>query len=257
MSLYLNLQGYIIDGDGEIILDMISHEPIHTDKSICIDKQVYNIESLYNYIKYYYNNNVLATIPHNREPFTEDILQNINSKLNETYCSETYCSYKSEIIIELIKLSKFSKKTQEYLLYLEYEQRKSILKKYDHLLNNDISEEIIKDAIKYNYISLLFVPIDKMTNDVIKFALKNNSRSLQYVPDYLKTEEIIKLAVQNDGDALQYVPDYLKTEEIIKLAVRNDYTFNSKKINYILLMLLLHIIYYTLHIKLTNFFINN
>jgi hypothetical protein len=216
------------------IEDPITHEPIPKDRAITIHKQLYDANSLSKYIE---SNKLFATIPHNREPFTEQMLRDIYDK--------STCS-KSDIIIELIILLKFScpKGTQKIILSLEPEQRKILLgfldykikilmklslininyllKNYCYLLSTNITEEIIKEAVKKNYISLLLIPEDKMTDEICALAVKNNGFSLQYVPIEKQTDEIIKLAVQNEGLALQYVPDDRMTDEIIKLAIENN-----------------------------------
>jgi hypothetical protein len=66
---------------GNLILDPINHEPIPLNKSllIYINKQAYNKNSLIKYIEHLYNEKILATIPHNRQPFTEEILEEINN----------------------------------------------------------------------------------------------------------------------------------------------------------------------------------
>ena len=56
----------------------ITYEPIHKDRAILINKQLYDAKSLYKYIE----SNINATIPHNREPFTQEMLQDIYNKSN-------------------------------------------------------------------------------------------------------------------------------------------------------------------------------
>ena len=58
--------------------DLITYEPIHKDRAILIHKQLYDAKSLYKYIE----SNRNATIPHNREPFTQEMLQDIYNKSN-------------------------------------------------------------------------------------------------------------------------------------------------------------------------------
>ena len=98
-------------------LDIITHEPIHIERAIYIHKQVYDANSLLESIVYSYKHNEIATIPHNREPYTKEMLLNIYYKSDP----------KSEIIIEIIKLLKFPKETQIILLSLSPEKRKIIL----------------------------------------------------------------------------------------------------------------------------------
>jgi hypothetical protein len=236
-----NEDGYIIDcaAHGEIILDPIKLEPIHKNKSIFIHTKFYDVESLYDHIVYDYNNNILATIPHNRQSFTEQILQEINNKLNN----------ESEIIIEIINLLKFPKKTHEYILFLEKDKRTIILgfedykinilillseddindlfNNYDYLLSSNVSEEDIKKAVSKNYQSLLFLDIARISfaiecEHIIKIALKNSYFALKYIPYKLMTEEIIKFAIRHDYKAFQFVPSEKMTDKIIRFAVKID-----------------------------------
>jgi hypothetical protein len=224
-----NSDGYIIDNNGIEIICQICKEAININihKYIIIQGKVYNVKSLLNYILYEFNKEKqIPRIPHNiREPITEEILQNINNKI----------SNKSEIIIEIINLLKFPKKTQEYLLALEEEQRKIILdfedykikiliklseddvdllfKQYHYLLNNDISEEVIKDAVKKCYKSLLFVPTYKITKEMFNLANKKDAIPLKYIEFQNKKEPSDKM-----------------TKEITNLSVRNGY--KKLKLNY-------------------------
>ena len=97
-----------MDSDSQNV-DPITYEPIDKDRAVSIHKQVYDANSLSAIIIYYYMRHVIATIPHNREPFTKEMLLHIYDKSNP----------KSEIIIELIKLLKFPKETQTILLSLK------------------------------------------------------------------------------------------------------------------------------------------
>ena len=58
--------------------DPLTFEPIHKDRAILIHKQLYDAKSLYKYIE----SNINATIPHNRKPFTQEMLLDINIKSN-------------------------------------------------------------------------------------------------------------------------------------------------------------------------------
>ena len=215
------------------IEDPITYEPIHKDRAILIHKQLYDANSLSKYIE----SNINATIPHNRESFSEEMLRDIYDK--------STCS-KSEIIIELIILLKFScsKKIQKIILSLEPKQRKILLgfpdykikilmklsfinidyllTKYNYLLNTNITEEIIKEAVQKYCISLLLIPDHKITEEIIKEAVKYNEYAFEFVPDDKKTDEIIKLAIRNYGCLLQYVPKDKMTDEIIKQAVQKQ-----------------------------------
>jgi hypothetical protein len=74
-------------------LDIITHEPIHVERAVYIHKQVYDANSLLESIVFSYKHNEIATIPHNREPYTKEMLLNIYYKSDP----------KSEIIIEIIR----------------------------------------------------------------------------------------------------------------------------------------------------------
>jgi len=91
----------------------ISLDYVHKSDCILIDQQAYNKKILSEYIDFSYNNNTVPTIPHTRESFTEEILENINSKLNN----------KSEVIIKIINLLKFPEEIQKYLLKLDIKNK--------------------------------------------------------------------------------------------------------------------------------------
>ena len=57
-----------------------TQEPIHKDRAVSIHNKLYDANSLSNIIIHYYNKDELATIPHNNEPFTEEMLRNIYDK---------------------------------------------------------------------------------------------------------------------------------------------------------------------------------
>jgi len=225
----INNDGFILDctslTQGELILDPIKLEPVHIDKHIYIDKQLYDIDNLCKYILYkFYIDKEIVTIPHNRKLLTEEILENINNRLNLTYFPD-----KSEIITEIIKLLKFPKKTQECLLALKSNERKIILEDYKiniilkllekdtdtiidlvsefyYLFNTNISDKVIINTIKRYNMSLLLIPSDKITDKIIKFIIKYHYRALQFIPPELITDKVVKLAVENDGYSLQYIP---------------------------------------------------
>jgi hypothetical protein len=91
------------------MIDPITLETIHKDSiyAVSIYKQLYCANSLIDSIIYSYKENKIPTIPHNREPFTEEILQNIYNKSDE--------EHKSEIIIGLMKIIKFPIKIQKQI----------------------------------------------------------------------------------------------------------------------------------------------
>lgn len=238
----------ILDSEGNIVLCPIYSNPVHIDKNIFIDKQLYDVENLYNYIKYkFIKDKEIARIPHNRKPFTEEILENINNRSNIVDCSK-----KTEIIAEIIKLLKFPKQTQDCLLALKDEERKIILEDYKiniilkllekdtdsiidlvsefyYLFNTNISDKVIINTIKSYNISLLLIPSNKITDNIIKFIIKYHNKALQFIPPELITDKVIELAVKIDGCVLQYIPVIKITDKIIKLAVKN----NGRALQYI------------------------
>ena len=98
--------------------DPITLEPIYKDSinAVSIYKQLYCANSLIDSIIYSYKENIIPTIPHNREPFTYKMLQNIYNKSDD--------EHKSEIIIELMKIINFPIKIQKQILCLEPEYLK-------------------------------------------------------------------------------------------------------------------------------------
>ena len=143
-----------------------TQEPIHKDRAVSIHNKLYDANSLSNIIIHYYNKDELATIPHNNEPFTEEMLRNIYDKSNP----------KSEIIIELIKILIFSysKETQKKLLSLDIEfinfeflDIDFLINKYQILLNNDVTEEIIKKEVKNDYFTSYKAKELEITNPVL------------------------------------------------------------------------------------------
>ena len=203
--------------------DQITQEPIHKDRAVSIHNKIYDANNLSETIIHSYNNNELATIPHNNEPFTEEMLQNIYDKSDP----------KSEIIIELIKLLKFncSKEIQKKLLSLDIEflnfeflDIDFLINKYKFLSNDDVlfTEEIIKKEVKNDYRALLFIPDEIMTDEIIKLAIENSVFALECVPKKKKSNEIVKFAVENNSFALFFVPEDKITDDIILLAVEKD-----------------------------------
>ena len=185
--------------------DPVTYKPIHKDRAIIIYNKLYDANSLSETIIHYYNKNELATIPPNKDDFTEEMLRNIYDKSDP----------KSEIIIELIKILKFncSKEIQKKLLSLDIEflnfeflDIDLLTNKYNFLLKNDITDEIIKKEVQNDYRALLFVPEEIMTDEIIKLAIENSIFALEYVPKKKKSNEIIKFAIENNSYALFLIP---------------------------------------------------
>jgi hypothetical protein len=106
------------------------------------------------------------------------------------------------------------------------------------LLSNDITEEInkqlIKQVLKEDIRTLLFIPDDKLSYDIIKYAVQNNGFALKYIKlifiwfskKYKNSKKIItyiiKCAVENNGCALEFVDEKYLTGNIIKCAMQNN-----------------------------------
>jgi hypothetical protein len=115
-------------------------------------------------------------------------------------------------------------------------------------LNNDITEEInkqlIKQVVKEDIRTLLFIPDHQLSYDIIEYAVQNNGFALKHIKPILffkkykyskkNITNIIKYAVQNNGLSLQYIKSifllfsnkykYSKQiiTNIIELAVQNN-----------------------------------
>jgi hypothetical protein len=138
------------------MIDPITLEPIYKNSinAVSIHKQLYYANSLIDSIIYSYKEKIIPTIPHNREPYTEEILQNI------------YKKHKSEIIIDLIKIIKFPIKIQKQILCLTNKQQKIIF--------NSLDQEIVSDkqiiTIIELHIAILYVSssLDKLIDSILE-----------------------------------------------------------------------------------------
>ena len=71
--------------------DPITYKPIHKDRAIIINNKLYDANSLSETIIHYYNKNELATIPPNKDDFTEELKlstesstkASVNSKISD------------------------------------------------------------------------------------------------------------------------------------------------------------------------------
>lgn len=233
--LQTNKDDYIIDSKahGELILDIITQEPIKYKHYMIIDNQIYNFYTLYNYIRYKYNKDrEIATIPHNRKSFTVKLLEEINSKFKN----------KSKIIFEIIKFRflEFPQEMQECLLALKDNEREILLETYKidlmimlsnldcdliirlityhyYLLVDNVSDDDIKQALKKDYRALLFLSNDKITEDIAKFVVQIDGMSLMILHPRLRTEELINLAIVNNNIIRKYIHKGKTIEEIIKI----------------------------------------
>jgi hypothetical protein len=235
---FLDKDGYLKDKKTtDLLEDPISKESIHFKNAVLIDKEVYDVNSLFDSI-----NSGHMTIPHNRSNYSPIYLLNIRNKLND--------NEKKNIIFNKI-LNKFSENMQTQLMLLDQlkpEQLKIFFTKYDifksereniilelvnYLLNNNITDENnnitekFKENLKKNYKLLLFVPENKMTYEICMIAVNTSSFALKYIPkDSIMTKEeyfqICKIAVTQNGLALKFVPDNNKTFDICEIAVTQN-----------------------------------
>jgi len=170
------------------MIDPITLEPIYKDSinAVSIYKQLYCANSLIDSIIYSYKKNIIPTIPHNREPYTEEILQNIYNKSDD--------EHKSEIIIDLMKIIKFPMKIQKQIVCLTNKQQKIIF--------NCLDQEIITDKqlitiIELN-IAILYVSImlDKLIDSILE-SIDNLIGIISKISDEILNEiifdSIIKL----------------------------------------------------------------
>ena len=211
MSYSVNTDGYIINiNDGSLVKDMLSYKPVHINNAIKIfDKicNIYNLFSkLYDILSKNYNNSI-----------SRDIL--INKILENN--SISFSNKILDIITDIMKLLNFPIKTQKMLLSLvpnhcdilfkilskldviDFSDINFLFDNYHFLLrneilliqkkfslNNDIGDEIIKQllkqVVKEDHTTLLFIPDNKLSYDIIKEAVKSNGLALQF----LDTENI-------------------------------------------------------------------
>jgi hypothetical protein len=282
MSYLVNIDGYIIDkNDGSLIKDIISHKPIHINNATEIFDKICDIYYLFS--KLY---DILANICNNN--ISSDIL--INKILENN--SISFSNKILNIISDIMKLLNFPIKTQKMLLSLipkhcdilfkilskldiiDYSDINFLFENYYFLLkndilliqkkfslNNDIGDEIIKQllkqVVKEDHRTLLFISDNKLSYDIIKEAVQSNGLALQFLEiekitdicykykyiDYIDkndknnllycneilepfnnkfTNEIIELAVAQNGLALKYVNYNRQTDKIIELAVSQN-----------------------------------
>ena len=142
------------------MIDPITLEPIYKNSiyAVSIHKQLYCANSLIDSIIYYYKENIIPTIPHNREPYTEEILQNIYNKSDD--------EHKSEIIIKLMKIIKFPINIQKQIVCLSNKQQTII---YNCLDKEIISDKQIISIIELQ-ITLLYVSLmlDKLIDSILE-----------------------------------------------------------------------------------------
>jgi len=172
------------------MIDPITLEPIYKNSiyAVSIHKQLYCANSLIDSIIYSYKENKIPTIPHNREPYTEEILQNIYNKSDK--------EHKSKIIIDLMKIIKFPIKIQKQIVCLTNKQQKIIFNCLDQEI---ITDKQIINIIELNiavlYISIMF---DKLIDSILE-SIDNLIGIISKISDEILNEiifdSIIKLEI--------------------------------------------------------------
>ena len=226
-------------------VDFLTLEKINIRTAILINMQVYDVNSLFKWIIIKYNKKETPTLPLTNENLSLSNLLDIRNKLDN--------DEKKNIIKDIIVLQ-LPKRVQDIFKQLNKEQldifftitKISILKdlsidlieelfsKYKYLLNNNIIDNEIIEALKIDNNTLLFVPEEKMTDYIIKLAISYNAFALAYIPaDKMTSQEylvIFEAAVKKNGNALQYIPNNLRTFKICEAAVKE----NGRAFHYVL-----------------------
>jgi hypothetical protein len=236
------------DGDEENLLrdksnkkfleDPISGGFIHIKNAVLINKEVYDVNSLFNWINYTIKKNLDGdeenldiNIPHNRQSYSLTNLIDIRNKLDND---------EDKNIIKKLIVEKFPVKVRTQLnqlkpeqleilftkikiniLNLDLEFNHTILDLINYLLknnitdkNNNITYNFIND-LKTNYKLLILVPENKMTFEICMIAVKNNSSALKYIPknNIMKLPDYYDIcweAVNKNGLILEYVSEHMK-----------------------------------------------
>jgi hypothetical protein len=240
-----------LDGDEENLLrdksnNKLLEDPIsgfiHIKNAVLINKEVYDANSLFNWIIYTKENNLDINIPHNRERYSLTNLIDIRNKLDNDehkniIFNEILNKFSNNIQTQLMLLDEF-KPEQLKIFFTKYDILKSehddyiILELVNYLLNNNITDENnnitenFKENLKKNYKLLLFVPENKMTKEeyfqIYEEAVTQNGLALEFVPDNNKTFDICEIAVTQNSLALKFVPDNNKTFYICEIAVTQN-----------------------------------
>ena len=221
--------------------DFLTLEKINIRTAILINMQVYDVNSLFEWINIKYNKNETPTLPLTNGNLSLSNLVDIRNKLDND---------EKKNIIQKIIVSKLPERVQNIFKELNKEQldiiftitKISILKdisidlieelfsKYKYLLDNDIIDNEIIDALKKDYNTLLLVPEKKMTDNIIKLAVIHNGFALVYVPVHMIKPDICEKAVKQNGNTLQYIPNDLRTFTICEAAVKK----NARAFHYVL-----------------------
>jgi len=229
-----------LDGDEENLLRDKSNyklleDPIsgfiHIKNAVLINKEVYDVNSLLNWINYTIKKNLDINIPHNRQSYSLTNLIDIRNKLDN---DEDKNIIKKLIVEEFpikvrTQLNQLKPEQLEILftkikiniLNLDLEFNHTILDLISYLLknnitdkNNNITYNFIND-LKTNYKLLILVPENKMTFEICMIAVKNNSSALKYIPknNIMKLSDYYDIcweAVNKNGLILEYVSEHMK-----------------------------------------------
>jgi len=247
MYYFKNKEGYIINkNNGSLVIDMLSHKPIHINNAIIRHKEVFDAYYLFEKLSL-----VINYVDNAQRKILCDIFINdiINSSPSDII---------SKIIIEIMKTLKIPKKTQNMLLslipdhcdillkivykfkYLSFSDIDFLFNNYNYLLKNNIEliqnkfslyndiiieirKVLIEQAVKEDYKTLLFIPEHEITDDIIKLAIECDYLAISNLSNDKLTDDVIKFAVQKDGFSFLYVPEEKRTEEIIKLAIKTEF----------------------------------
>jgi hypothetical protein len=247
-----NKEGYIINkNNGSLVIDMLSRKPIHINNAKIQNKEVYDWKYLYNKLI-----GVLAYVNYPQRNILWDIFINDISNSSPS-------DIISKIIIEIMKTLEIPKEIQNMLLSLVPDHCDILLKIVDNIefildfnsdinflfnnynyllnknigliqnhfsLNNDITEEIrkilIKQAVKEDYRTLLFIPDHEITDKIILFAVENDEWAVKFISEDRFTDKLIRLAIRKNNESFKYIPEDKITDEIIRFAIKtNIYLF--------------------------------
>jgi hypothetical protein len=232
MSYLVNTDGYIINiNDGCLVKDMLSYKPIHINNATEIFDKICDIYYLFS--KLY---DILANISNNN--ISSDILINKILENNSISLSNKILN----IISDIMKLLNFPIKTQKMLLSLvpnhcdilfkilskldsiDYSDINFLFDNYHFLLRNDILL-IQKKFLLNNDIG------DEIIKQLLKQVVKEDHRTLLFISDYKLSYDIIKEAVKSNGLALQFLDTEKITDICYKYKYKYKYIDNINKLN--------------------------
>jgi hypothetical protein len=232
----INEKGFLKDKDdkNELLEDIITTDNIHITKAVLIGNNVLNANSILKLITSGNDND-----PFTRNPFTITELINVINKLNdvsnENYIINYIISERSILNIQIINIIKNLNNKERKILISKNKMVKllkfstyifiDLLNNYKKLLSDTITYDEIINAIKTNYLALILVPENKLTQLLCLDAVEQNSNTLECIPDNKKSYEMCQKAVINSGLLLQYVPEDIKIMynfEICKIAIEQN-----------------------------------